>query len=160
MPNFNDGSQFFAEEQAAALETSTPSEVHETCAKLEAALSDLVAAEAQLDESLSRLSATDNSSALDRVRVIRLQCNMAAKDVFKLRPRTNAGKTSKREVVAVYLAIVNLDQLELFAMLGANLPSQCGDDLPVAPVSSTRPRLSLWTTRLRGGLSPTKSSRV
>lgn len=136
------------------------SEIQEACARLQTALNELIAAETQLSKSLSDPAVTDDSCVLNRVRVVRLQCDMAAEDVFKLQPQTSVGKIIKREVVAIYLAIADLDQLELFAMSGPNLLSQCGDDLPVAPVSNTRPRSFLWTTRLRIGLPSFKSSRI
>lgn len=136
------------------------SEIPEVCARLQTALNELIAAETQLSESLSDPTATDDSCVLNRVRVVRLQCDIAAEDVFKFQPQTSVEKIIKREVVAVYLAIADLDQLELFAMSGPNLLSQCGDDLPVVPLSSTRPRSFLWTTRLRIGLPSFKSSRI
>ncbi len=136
------------------------SDILQACARLQTALNELIAAETQLSKSLSDPAVTDKSCVLDQVRVVRLQCDTAAEDLFKLQPQTRVGKINKREVVAVYLAIADLDQLELFAMLGHNLLSQCGDDLPVAPVSSTRPRSFLWTTRLRIGLPSFISSRT
>lgn len=122
-------------------------------------MNELTVAETQLSEGLSHPTANDNSYALDQVRLARLQCDAAAEEVFKSRPKTDAEKMIKREVVAVYLAIADLDQLELFTMLGPNLLSQCGDDLPVAPVSSPRPRSFLWPTRLKIGLISGKSPR-
>lgn len=136
------------------------SEIPKVCAKLETALNELIAAETQLNKSLSHSAATDISFALNQVRMARSQCHLAAEGVLRLQPQTDIGKTIKRDVVAVYLAIADLDQLELFAMLGPNLLSQCGDDLPVAPISSTRPRSFLWTTRLRIGLPSIKSLRT
>lgn len=140
-------------------ETSLSSEFSKVCARLKTALNELIVAEAQLGESLSHPAATNNPYALDQVRVARFQCKVAAERVFKLWPKTGAEKTAKREVVAVYLAIADLDQLELFTILGPNLLSQCGDDLPVAPVSSPRPRSSLWTIRLKIGLPLGRASR-
>ena len=136
-----------------------PSETLKVCARLETALNELIVAETQLNEGLSHSAETDHSYALDQVRIARLQCDAAAEEVFKSRPRTDTEKMTKREVVAVYLAITDLDQLELFTMLGPNLLSQCGNDLPVPPLSSSRPRSSLWATRLKIGLTSGKSPR-
>lgn len=128
------------------------SEIPKVCARLETALNELIAAETQLNESLSHPAATDISRALDQVKIARFQCHLAAEGVLKLQPQTDVGKIIKRELVAVYLAMADLDQLELFAMLGPNLLSQCGYELPEVPTSSTRPRSFLWTARLRTGL--------
>ena len=140
-------------------ETTLTSEIFKACARLDAALTELIAAETQLHENLSDLVATEDSYALDQVRIARLECHIAAEDVFKLRPQTNKEKMLRLDVIAVYLTMSDLDQLELFAMLGPNLLSQCRHDMPMASASSTRPRSSLWTTRLRIGLPLGKASR-
>ena len=150
---------FFLPSRHGMEELSPSSENLEACARLEATLNELIAAEARLDEELSHPATTDSSYALDQVRIARSQCDAAAVEVLKSAPKTDLEKKIKREVIAVYLKIVNLDQLELFAILGPKLLSQRENDLPVAPTSSPRARSSLWTARLRIGLNSSKSSK-
>lgn len=112
MPNFNDGSQFFTEKQAAASGTATPSEILKLCATLKAILTDIMRAQIQLDgECWAPSSASNVEVTLLWIRVARRRCGRMADKLFKTSPTTQQESVALNNVLAAYLAQVDVDRM-------------------------------------------------
>ena len=122
MPNFNDGSQFFAEKQAAVTESDTPSETFKLCAMLETALTEFKTAQVYLDGEYWTSSPMANvEAALRRIRAARRRCGKLADELLEMSPKTPHEGIAINKIMTAYLAQVDAERMTCCPRLDAAL---------------------------------------
>lgn len=111
--------------------------LHQACAALLEALSELTARRSELDgDHLASASDEQVADALDAARAARRRSEQIAEIVLQTRPTTAAEAAIRREAISVYLTKVEVDQLTRQSYLERDTPRGSAADPSVSSVAN------------------------